>query len=221
MAQSIFLIALQCMLMACSGGEGQLQNSKVYDTMIHETSPLVGNMQTDTITLGAGCFWCVEAQLQLLEGVVSVKSGYAGGSVKNPSYREVCTGATGHAEVVQVVYKPEVLSTDALLAAFWQSHDPTQLNRQGNDVGTQYRSVIFYHTDAQRVLAEAYIKKLNDEKVYDKPVVTQVQAMPVFYEAEDYHQNYYRLNSEQGYCQYVIQPKLEKFKKVFKDKLVH
>lgn len=221
MINPVVVIFLQCLLMACSPGEGQLQKPQVYQTMINESTPSGTALMTDTITLGAGCFWCVEAQLQLLEGVVSVVSGYAGGTVKNPSYREVCTGATGHAEVVQVVYNPAVISTDALLAAFWQSHDPTQLNRQGNDVGTQYRSVIFYHNDEQRDLALSYITKLNNEKVYDKPVVTQVQPITIFYPAEDYHQNYYRLNSEQGYCQYVIQPKLEKFKKVFKDKLAH
>lgn len=221
MAQPIVFILLQCLLLACSPGEGQLQKPQVYQTMINESASLTSAVETDTITLGAGCFWCVEAQLQLLQGVVRVVSGYAGGTVKNPSYREVCTGATGHAEVVQVIYNPSVLSTDALLAAFWQSHDPTQLNRQGNDVGTQYRSVIFYHNEAQRELALNYIAKLNNEKVYDKPVVTQVQPITIFYPAEDYHQNYYRLNSEQGYCQYVIQPKLEKFKKVFKDKLAH
>lgn len=221
MINPVVVILLQCLLMACSPGEGQLQKPQVYQTMINESTPSGTAMKTDTITLGAGCFWCVEAQLQLLEGVVRVVSGYAGGTVKNPSYREVCTGATGHAEVVQVVYNPAVISTDALLAAFWQSHDPTQLNRQGNDVGTQYRSVIFYHNDQQRDLALSYITKLNNEKVYDKPVVTQVQPITIFYPAEEYHQNYYRLNSEQGYCQYVIQPKLEKFKKVFKDKLAH
>ncbi len=173
----------------------------------------------DTATFGAGCFWCVEAQFQLLDGVISVASGYMGGSIKNPSYKEVCTGSTGHAEVIQVVYDPSKLSYDELLAAFWQSHDPTQLNRQGNDVGTQYRSVIFYHTEKQKELAEKYKNELNASKAWDKPIVTEISPAVTFYKAEGYHQNYFNENGSQSYCQYVIQPKVEKFKKVFKDKL--
>jgi peptide-methionine (S)-S-oxide reductase len=169
--------------------------------------------------VGGGCFWCVEAQFLLLDGVLSVRSGYAGGKVKNPTYKEVCTGMTGHAEVIEVVYNKERISTDEILAAFWQSHDPTQLNRQGNDVGTQYRSVIFYKDDAQKKLAEEYKQKLNQEKVYDRDVVTEISPLTDFYVAENYHQNYYNENTNQGYCQYVIAPKVEKFKKVFKTKL--
>jgi peptide methionine sulfoxide reductase msrA/msrB len=173
----------------------------------------------DTATFGAGCFWCVEVQFQLLDGVVKVESGYSGGHVPSPSYKEVCTGSTGHAEVIRVVYDRNKLSYDELLKAFWQSHDPTQLNKQGNDVGTQYRSVIFYFSDEQRKTAEVYKQKLNAEQAFDGPVVTEISPATVFYKAEDYHQNYYNENSEQGYCQYVIAPKLEKFKKVFAEKL--
>ncbi len=173
----------------------------------------------DTATFGAGCYWCVEAQFQMLEGVVKVESGFSGGHVKNPAYREVCEGTTGHAEVCQITYDKTKLSYDDMLQAFWQSHDPTQLNRQGNDVGTQYRSVIFYHNAEQQKIAEDYKKKLNDEKVYDKPVVTEISPATVFYKAEDYHQNYFNQNGDQPYCSYVIQPKVEKFRKVFGSKL--
>src|SRR3954465_7990221 len=177
------------------------------------------NSTMDTATFGAGCFWCVEAQFQLLDGVISVTSGFSGGTVKNPSYKEVCTGATGHAEVCQIVYDPSKISYDELLAAFWQTHDPTQLNRQGNDLGTQYRSVIFYHNDKQKELAEKYKKELNASGAWDKPIVTEITAVQPFYKAEDYHQDYFNGNGDQPYCQYVIQPKVEKFKKVFKDQL--
>lgn len=177
------------------------------------------NKKLDTATFGAGCFWCVEAQFQQLEGVLSVSSGYSGGFVKNPSYREVCSGNTGHAEVCQIVYDPAKISYVQMLEAFWSSHDPTTLNRQGNDMGTQYRSVIFYHDEHQHQLAMDYKKKLNDEKAFDRPVVTEISPYKEFYKAEDYHQNYYNQNGEEPYCQFVIAPKLEKFKKVFKEKL--
>lgn len=214
----IFLFSLFASLTSCGYSEGNLQNKKVLDDMSNSTTTNSTKM-IDTLTIGGGCFWCVEAQLQLLDGVKTVKSGYAGGQVKNPSYKEVCTGLTGHAEVIQVTFDNSVLTLDELLAAFWQAHDPTQLNRQGNDVGTQYRSVIFYRNDEQKTIAEDYKKKLNDEKVYDKPVVTEISPLDVFYPAENYHQNYYNDNSSQGYCQYVIAPKLEKFRKVFKEKI--
>jgi len=175
----------------------------------------------DTATFGAGCFWCVEAQFLMLKGVISVTSGYSGGTTKNPSYKEVCTGTTGHAEVCQVVFDTTKITYDELLEAFWQTHDPTQLNRQGNDLGTQYRSVIFYHNDNQKQLAEGYKKKLNESGAWDKPIVTEISAFTKFYPAEDYHKDYYALNGEESYCQYVIQPKVEKFKKVFKDKIKH
>lgn len=175
--------------------------------------------QIDTATFGGGCFWCTEAQFQLLDGVLSVQSGFSGGSIKNPSYKEVCTGLTGHAEVIEVTYDTTKLSYDELLEAFWTSHDPTQLNRQGNDVGTQYRSVIFYHSENQHQLAEAYKKKLNESGAYDKPVVTEISPITVFYKAEDYHQNYFNQNGDQPYCQFVVAPKVEKFKKVFKERI--
>ncbi|HRH67305.1 MAG TPA: peptide-methionine (S)-S-oxide reductase MsrA [Bacteroidia bacterium] len=176
--------------------------------------------QIDTATFGGGCFWCTEAQFQLLDGVTGVQSGYAGGSVKNPGYKEVCTGLTGHAEVIQVTFDTSKISYDELLEAFWTSHDPTQLNRQGNDIGTQYRSVIFYHNENQHQLAEAYKQKLNASGAYDKPVVTEISPITTFYKAEDYHQNYFNQNGDQSYCRFVVAPKVEKFKKVFKEKLL-
>ena len=175
--------------------------------------------QLATATFGAGCFWCTEAQFQQLEGVEKVESGYAGGQVENPTYKQVCGGNTGHAEVTNIYYDPAKVSYDELLAAFWTSHDPTQLNRQGNDVGTQYRSVIFYHNDEQRRLAEEYKKKLTDEKAYTGPVVTEIAPFTKFYKAEDYHQNYYNENGDAPYCQFVVRPKVDKFKKVFAGKL--
>ncbi|GAA4466200.1 hypothetical protein GCM10023093_19900 [Nemorincola caseinilytica] len=173
----------------------------------------------ETATFGGGCYWCVEAQFQMLKGVRHVESGFSGGQVDDPTYKQVCAGNTGHAEVVNVYYDPAVISYDELLAAFWTSHDPTQLNRQGNDIGTQYRSVIFYHNEEQKQKAEAYKQKLNEEKAWDKPVVTEISAFKKFYVAEDYHQNYYNENKDQPYCKFVVGPKVEKFKKVFKDKL--
>ena len=175
--------------------------------------------ELDLATLGAGCFWCVEAVFQNLEGVESVVSGYAGGQVKNPSYREVSMGDTGHAEVAQIKYDPKKITFDELLEVFWQTHDPTTLNRQGADSGTQYRSVIFYHNEEQKRLAEKYKKELDESGAFNNPIVTEITALDEFYVAEDYHQNYYNLNSDQPYCSFVIVPKLEKLKKVFKEKL--
>lgn len=186
-----------------------------------EKNPSVSSSKTDTATFGAGCFWCVEAQFQMLEGVIKVESGFSGGSIKNPSYKEVCTGSTGHAEVCQIVFDPNKISYEEMLFAFWQTHDPTQLNRQGNDIGTQYRSVIFFHSPEQKRLAEEYKKKLNDEKVYENPVVTEIAPFTAFYKAEDYHTNYFNNNGDEPYCQFVVRPKVEKFRKVFKDKLKH
>lgn len=211
----IFIILL--FTSSCGASEGKLQNQKVFNEMQNNNN----NQQSiiDTLTIGGGCFWCVEAQLLQLEGVMSVKSGYAGGHIDNPTYKEVCSGITGHAEVIQVAFDTKKISIDEVLAAFWQAHDPTQLNRQGNDIGTQYRSVIFYRNEQQHKIAQEYKEKLNAEHVYDKPVVTEISPLTVFYPAEDYHQNYYNQNATQGYCQYVIAPKLEKFRKVFKEKL--
>ena len=176
-------------------------------------------IKTDTATFASGCFWCVEAVFQELKGVLSVTSGYTGGKIKNQTYREVTSGLTGHAEACMIIFDPSVISYDELLEAFWASHDPTTLNRQGADKGTQYRSAVFYHNDEQKQLAEAYKAKLNSENVFDKPIVTEINPAAPFYIAEDYHQNYFNLNGDAPYCTYVIVPKLEKFRKIFKDKL--
>lgn len=172
-----------------------------------------------TAVFGAGCFWCVETQFQLLEGVDTVISGYAGGHVENPTYKEVCTGTTGHAEVCKIYYDSTKISYEDLLQAFFITHDPTQLNRQGNDIGTQYRSVIYYANEQERSMAQDIINKLNASKAYEKPIVTELSAMPVFYAAEDYHQNYYNLNGSQPYCAFIIKPKREHFEEVFKNRL--
>lgn len=177
------------------------------------------NNNIETTTLGGGCYWCLEAIFQQLQGVESVASGFSGGAVENPTYKEVCTGLTGHAEVIQITYDTSKITFAELLKVFFTMHDPTTLNRQGNDVGTQYRSAIFYHNEQQKQLAEDIIQKLNEEHVYDSPIVTQVVPFQKFYKAEDYHQNYYNNNSNQGYCRLVIQPKLEKFEKIFKYKM--
>jgi peptide-methionine (S)-S-oxide reductase len=177
-------------------------------------------MQTEKITFGSGCFWCTEAIFKEVKGVLSAKSGYMGGKVKNPTYKEVTTGLTGHAEVVQVTFNPEIISTQELLEIFWKTHDPTTLNRQGNDVGTQYRSAVFYHNEKQKNLAESYKKKLTEAEIWNDPIVTEITEASAFYIAEDYHQDYYELNADKNpYCSYVITPKVEKFKKVFEDKL--
>jgi peptide-methionine (S)-S-oxide reductase len=166
-------------------------------------------------TFGSGCFWCTEAIFQRIKGVEKVESGYSGGKVKNPTYKEICSGLTGHAEVVQISYDPEVVRFEELLEAFWKTHDPTTLNRQGNDVGTQYRSVIYYHNDEQKGLAEEYRKRLSDAGIFDGPIVTEISPLSTFYKAEDYHQNYFNTNSNAPYCAIIIQPKLEKLKKIF------
>lgn len=173
----------------------------------------------ETVTLGAGCFWCVEAVFQQLEGVESVASGYSGGTVENPTYKDVCTGTTGHAEVCQVTFRPEVISFEQLLDVFWKTHDPTTLNRQGADVGTQYRSAVFYHNEKQRALAEESKKKLDESGILSSPIVTEITPYKNFYRAEDYHHNYFRDNPNQGYCRAVIAPKVEKFQRVFADRL--
>ncbi len=170
-------------------------------------------------TFGAGCFWCVEACFSELKGVYKVESGYMGGKIKNPTYKEVCSGLTGHAEVAQISYNPDEISFEELLEVFWFVHDPTTLNRQGNDVGTQYRSVIFYHDEGQKAHSEHYKDKLNKSGVYDSAVVTEISAAETFYVAEDYHQNYFNNNPNQPYCAAVVRPKVEKFKKVFAEKL--
>jgi peptide-methionine (S)-S-oxide reductase len=170
-------------------------------------------------TVGAGCFWCIEACYKELKGIVQVLPGYAGGQIKNPSYEEVCNGKTGHAEVARVVYEDTEISFEQLLEVFWFVHDPTQLNRQGNDIGTQYRSVIFYQDDEQKQLSEAIKLKLTAEKVWENPIVTEIVPINNFYVAENYHHDYFKLNPENMYCQAVVRPKVEKFKKVFAAKL--
>ena len=177
------------------------------------------DMNLEKATFGGGCFWCTEAIYERVEGVHSVVSGYAGGTVKNPTYKQVCDGTTGHAEVTQITYDPKVVSYDELLEIFFKTHDPTTLNRQGADVGTQYRSVIFYHNDEQKQKAEYYKSELNKSGAWDNPVVTEISPLINFYSAEDYHQDYYANNPNQGYCAFVIGPKVEKFEKVFKNKL--
>ncbi len=169
-----------------------------------------GESKLESITLGAGCFWCTEAVMQRVEGVKSAVSGYMGGHVENPTYRQVVTGETGHAEVAKVTFDPSVTSLEELLDIFWLMHDPTTLNRQGADVGTQYRSAIFYNSDEQKRIAEASIAKLTAAKTYADPIVTEVTPIETFYPAEDYHQEYYELNKNAGYCRYVIHPKLKK-----------
>ena len=170
-------------------------------------------------TFGAGCFWCVEAIFQRLEGVEGVVSGYSGGSVENPTYQQVCTGETGHAEACQIEFNPARISYEQLLEVFWKTHDPTTRNRQGNDIGPQYRSVIFCHDDEQKRLAEEYKAKLEAAKIWDKPIQTQIVQFEKFWPAEDYHSNYYSNNPSQGYCRLVITPKLEKFQKIFHSRL--
>ena len=173
----------------------------------------------ETATFGAGCFWCVEAVFQKLKGVETVRSGYMGGRTINPTYKDICTGLTGHAEVIQVDFDPSVITFPELLEVFWSTHDPTTLNRQGYDTGTQYRSAVFYHDDAQQAAAETYKKELNDAKAFPNPIVTEIVPAKKMYIAEDYHQNYYNNNPNQGYCRAIIPAKLEKLKKVFGDKL--
>lgn len=179
----------------------------------------MGTTTIDTATYGLGCFWCTEAIFKQLKGVIKVTPGYSGGNLPNPTYEQVCSGTTGHAETCQIQFDPSVISFDELLEVFWKMHDPTTLNRQGDDKGTQYRSVIFYHDDSQRLIAEHYKQKLTEAKVYNDPIVTEITAFQAFYPAEDYHADYYNNNKRAPYCNLVIMPKLEKFKTVFKDKL--
>ena len=173
----------------------------------------------EVATLGGGCFWCTEAVFDELKGVERVESGYSGGGIANPTYRQVCSGTTGHAEVIQVTFDPQVISFKEILEVFFTVHDPTTLNRQGADVGTQYRSVIFYHDEEQRRVAEEVIKKLDAEKLWDGPIVTEVAPFEAFYEAEDYHQEYFRLNGSQPYCRMVVAPKVAKFRQHYREKL--
>ncbi len=177
-----------------------------------QTKPMENSTNhTETATLGGGCFWCTEALFQMLPGVKSVTSGYAGGTMANPTYQDVCTGQTGHAEVIQVQYDPQVVSYEKILATFWDAHDPTTLNQQGNDHGTQYRSIILYNSEAQKIAAEK--SKAEAQRKFSKPITTEIAPLKAFYKAEGYHQNYYRSNPQNPYCRVVIQPKVEKFEK--------
>ena len=187
--------------------------------LISEANAMTDNQNKAVATFGSGCFWCTEAVFERLEGVSKVESGYSGGHVDRPTYEQVTTGTTGHAEVTQLTYNPDVISYKELLEVFWKTHDPTTLNRQGNDVGPQYRSVIFYHDNEQKELAERYKKELDEAGVFDNPIVTEISPYEKFYKAENYHQDYYANNPYQPYCSFVITPKIEKFEKVFKDKL--
>lgn len=215
MRLSILSAAMIFLLIGSSCGQ---KNKPVTETtMTNDTqNPPAG---LELATFGSGCFWCTEAIFQNVDGVEKVASGYSGGKVKDPTYKEVCSGLTGHAEVIQLTYNPLKVSYEELLEIFWKTHDPTTLNKQGADVGTQYRSVIFYHNEQQKNLAELYKNKLDASGAFDNPIVTEISPIAKFYIAENYHQNYYNLNNNVPYCSYVIQPKLEKFKKVFQAKL--
>ena len=204
-------------LISCAQNNSADLHNKIKS--MSDNTPKPSTPSEDTATFGTGCFWCTEAIFQQVEGVKKVTSGYSGGYVANPTYKEVCTGTTGHAECLNIVYDPSKISFDELLEIFWQVHDPTTLNRQGGDVGTQYRSVVFYHDEKQKATTEKYIRELDKSGAWSNPIVTKLEPFEKFYPAEDYHQNYYNNNTGQGYCQMVIRPKLEKFEKVFKNKL--
>lgn len=212
---SIFTLAF---LLQCSDNSAK-ESDKKNAVQLNEEAGKMKNEQLDAITLGAGCFWCVEAIFDQLEGVNNVESGYTGGSIKNPTYNEICTGKTGHAEVCQLTYNSAIITFSEILEVFFQIHDPTTLNRQGADVGTQYRSAIFYHNEEQKLTTEKIIMELNNAGVWPNPIVTEVTRFGTFFVAEDYHQTYYENNMNQPYCRAVIQPKLDKLKKIFKEKL--
>jgi peptide-methionine (S)-S-oxide reductase len=197
---------------ACKGSTGTVETWNQNQTEINMN-------RLDTATFGAGCFWCVEAIFERVKGVEKVVSGYSGGQTVNPTYKEVTSGLTGHAEVCQLFYDPEIVTFDELLEIFWQTHDPTTLNRQGADVGTQYRSAVFWHNEAQRERAAFYKEQFNKEHVFGSPVVTEITPFTNFYKAEDYHQDYFLYNANQPYCRAVVAPKVEKFEKLFRDKL--
>lgn len=209
------------MLSICSVNQGctNVVNNNQTDSNPSSSMNTNNTENTDTITLGSGCFWCTEAVFESLDGVLSAESGYMGGEVANPTYKQVCTGTTGHAEVVRIIYDPAKISFPELLEAFWASHDPTTLNRQGNDVGTQYRSVIFYYNEEQKKISTEYKNDLNKQKVFPDPIVTEIAMAQKFYIAENYHQQYFELNGNEPYCTFVIKPKLDKFRKHFADKL--
>ena len=219
-------VILSAALAALAATSCIAQNAEEGNAVVNDTTTPAASIPSETddpatelATFGAGCFWCVEAVYQQLDGIVSVESGYSGGKVDNPTYDQVCSGTTGHAEVCQIRFDPKRISYDRLLEVFWKTHDPTTLNQQGADVGTQYRSAIFFHTDQQRELARKRKNELNEAGAWDTPIVTEIVPSTVFYKAEESHQNYYRANPNKGYCRAVIQPKVEKFRKVFHDNL--
>lgn len=208
----IVLVSTVLSFFSC-GNKTQLTDKKM------EVKKEIMNDSVQVATFAGGCFWCTEAVFLEVKGVEKIVSGFTGGFVKNPAYREVCNETTGHAEGIQITFNPEEVAYEDLLEIFFATHDPTTLNKQGADVGTQYRSAIFYHSKEQKEKAEKYIQLIEKEKLYANPIVTQVEEAGVFYLAEDYHQNYYNQNKEQGYCQYVIAPKLDKLRKYYKSKL--
>lgn len=211
------IIALALLVLGCAaagGGKGDEGGKK---EPAKETMPNAENLKK--ATFAGGCFWCTEAIFQELKGVYKVTSGYIGGSIPNPSYKAVCTGQTGHAEAVEILYNPDEITYEELLEVHFKTHDPTTLNRQGADRGTQYRSAVFYHDEEQKKAAQGIITALNDGGIYPDPIVTEVTKASEFYSAEDYHQDYYANNGRAGYCQMVITPKVEKFRKVFADKI--
>jgi peptide-methionine (S)-S-oxide reductase len=201
----------------CAQPAKNKETKEITHNMDNKTIPV--GLKTDTAYFGEGCFWCTEAFFQRLNGVYEVNSGYGGGHVPNPTYEQVCDKNTGHVELAQIIYDPKVVSFDELLEVFWKTHDPTTLNQQGADVGPQYRSVIFYTNEEQRQKAEAYKLALDKSGAFNKPIVTAIEPFKNFYPAENYHQNYYNNNGDAPYCRFVIRPKLEKFEKVFKNKL--
>jgi peptide-methionine (S)-S-oxide reductase len=219
----LFLVGLSlgCGAAASSSGQVSIKNTQHPTENRKETAKrsMDETHEVKLATFGSGCFWCTEAMFERLEGVEKVVSGYSGGHVDNPTYEQVCTGKTGHAESIQITYRPDKVSYAKLLEVFWRTHDPTTKDRQGNDVGPQYRSVIFYHDEEQKKLAEAYRIKLEAEHIWDQPIVTEIVAFTKFWPAESYHQNYYDNNPTKGYCSLVITPKIEKFRKIFKDRL--
>ncbi len=217
--KTLFALALLSLpgIFSCGNPTQPVSNISMKNNM---TENITAPAQTDTATFANGCFWCTEAIFEQLDGVISAVSGYTGGKTENPTYKEVTTGNTGHAECLQIVYDPSKISYDELLEVFWETHDPTTLNRQGADVGTQYRSAIFYHNEAQKQKAEKYKTELDKSGAFDNPIVTEITAFTKFYRAEDYHQEYFENNENSNpYCKIVIRPKIEKFRKVFKDKL--
>ncbi len=215
MFKKLSLLLIMCFLAAGSLNAKSITINADLKNIKHTSKGDVNKL--DSAILGGGCFWCIEAILNELKGVEKVESGYSGGNIKNPTYQEVCTGKTGHAEVVKITFDPEIISYGKLIEIFFHIHDPTTLNRQGNDVGTQYRSVIFYNSEAQKKTAEEVIKNISDSGLWSDPVVTVVEALEAYYPAEDYHQDYYNNNKEKSYCSIVIAPKIAKFYEEYKD----